>query len=721
MRRILLTGKNGQIGWELQRTLAPLGELVALDRRDMDLADLDAIRRVIRDVRPMLIVNAAAYTAVDQAEAEADLAMAINGVAPGVMAEEARNVGAAIIHYSTDYVFDGMNKRAYAEDDPPCPINVYGKTKLAGERMIQDVGVPHLIFRTSWLYGWRRANFLLTLLQLVRERKQLTVVKDQIGAPTWCRTLAEATAQVLAQCTKPHANWIPVIAERSGVYHFTASGEASRYAFAQAVFRYVSQPPVIGEFYKEQLPELKPGRLKEFAAPAPRPKNCVLSNRKIQTVFGITSPHWETTLSLCIDDLRASQGSDFSLHHVAATAKDRLSRTSTLGCRNIQDGDNMNDKLRKSIHLFVPKYRVDECVAGISECLETGWTGLGFKTIAFEDAWKGYTGLPYAHFINSNTAGLHLALEVLKLQRGWRDQDEVVTTPLTFVSTNHAILHARLRPVFADVDNSLCLDPTDVASKLTSRTRAVMFVGLGGNTGSYEEIVKLCREKGLALVLDAAHMAGTRLHGKHVGHDADVAVFSYHAVKNLPTADSGMFCFANEAGDHLARKLTWLGINKDTYTRTLEQGRYKWRYDVDEVGFKYHGNSIMAAIGLVQLRYLDSDNTYRRELAGLYKSRLADHSKIRLIPVADGCESATHLFQARVRNRDDLMLILNENNVYPGVHYRDNTEYRMYHYAEGTCRNARHASQELISLPLHLGLVKEDVDYVCDLLIKHAE
>jgi len=373
-----------------------------------------------------------------------------------------------------------------------------------------------------------------------------------------------------------------------------------------------------------------------------------------------------------------------------------------------------------TVQLFVPNFRVDECLAEIRECLEKGWTGLGFKTVAIEDAWKKYTDLSNAHFLSSNTVGLHLALELFKTKHGWADDDEVITTPLTFISTNHAILYAGLKPVFADVDEYLCLDPNSVAERITPKTRALMFVGIGGNTGQYEAIVRLCQRHGIKLILDAAHMSGTRLHGKHVGQEADAVVFSFQAVKNMPTADSGMICFKEKEDDERVRKLTWLGINKDTYARTATQGAYKWMYDVEEVGYKYHGNSIMAGIGLVQLRYLDQDNAYRRQLAAWYRQNFVGHDRITVVPVADGCESSTHLLQVRVKKRDAVMLALNEHQVYPGVHYRDNTEYRMYAYAEGTCPNAAKASQEIISLPLHMSLTKADVDMVSDLVIRYA-
>lgn len=373
-----------------------------------------------------------------------------------------------------------------------------------------------------------------------------------------------------------------------------------------------------------------------------------------------------------------------------------------------------------AIQLFVPNFRIQECLDEIKECLEKGWTGLGFKTNQFEEAWKAYTGLPNAHFLSSNTVGLHLAVEMLKTKHGWSDGDEVITTPLTFVSSNHAILYSNMSPVFADVDDSLCLDPESVESRITDRTRAVIFVGIGGNVGQYERVLRLCRDRGLIMILDAAHMSGTRFHGKHIGHDADVTVFSFQAVKNLPTADSGMICFRDSEDDQRARKMSWLGINKDTYARTATQGAYKWMYDVEEVGFKYHGNSIMAAMGLVQLKYLDNDNAYRRQLATWYEELIGGHGNVRTVPITKGCESSRHLFQIRVKNRDELMLALNEHEVYPGVHYRDNTEYRMYAHGKGQCPKAHQASNEILSLPMHMGVTRKDVEFIAGLVTRYA-
>ena len=295
MRKILLTGKNGQVGWELRRTLAPLGDVVAVGHQEMDLSDPDSIRRTIREVRPHLIVNSAAYTAVDKAESEPDLAMAINGVAPGIMAEEAKRLNAAIVHYSTDYVFDGTKKLPYIEDDAPNPLNVYGQTKLAGERAIQASGVPHLILRTSWVYGARGKNFLVTILRLARERSELKIVDDQIGAPTWCRMLAEVTSQMLSQhytsAARPSS-----IADISGLYHVVCGGHTSWYGLARKILE------VVSGHASHAMPELKPIPTTEYPTPAKRPLNSRLSTEKLKRMCGLIVPAWEESLMLCMNE-----------------------------------------------------------------------------------------------------------------------------------------------------------------------------------------------------------------------------------------------------------------------------------------------------------------------------------------------------------------------------------------------------------------------------------
>jgi dTDP-4-dehydrorhamnose reductase len=280
---------NGQVGFELARTLQGLGTVVAVDRATLDLSNPDQIRAVVRNVRPTLIVNPAAYTAVDKAEQEFDLAMRINGEAPGVLAEEAKKLGAALIHYSTDYVFDGTKNAPYVEDDSTNPQNVYGKSKLAGEQVIAESGCAHLILRTSWVYGTRGKNFLLTMLKLGAERPELRVVADQIGAPTWSNTIATSTSHIIAQgLAAKSSDWWR---ERSGVYHLTAAGETSWHGFAQAIF-----DVAMGE----KGPRVVPIGTSEYPVPAKRPANSRMSHRKLTETFGFSMPDWRDALRLCM-------------------------------------------------------------------------------------------------------------------------------------------------------------------------------------------------------------------------------------------------------------------------------------------------------------------------------------------------------------------------------------------------------------------------------------
>lgn len=285
--RILLTGAEGQLGWELQRALAPLGAMVALDRGAMDLSDPDRVRARVREIDPGLIVNAAAFTAVDRAEAEEAAAYAVNAVGPGVLAEEAKRSKAWFVHYSTDYVFDGEKSDAYTEEDQPNPLNVYGRSKLAGEAAVAAVGGQHLVFRTSWVYASRRSNFLQTMLRLGAEREELRVVDDQHGAPTWARMIAEATSLALVQVTRRQLEHPAV----TGTYHLTCGGSTSWHGFAQAIFNEASMP---------KPPRVAAITSAEYPTPARRPRNSVLSNTKFEQVFGVRLPHWRAALAACL-------------------------------------------------------------------------------------------------------------------------------------------------------------------------------------------------------------------------------------------------------------------------------------------------------------------------------------------------------------------------------------------------------------------------------------
>ena len=287
--RILLFGRIGQVGWELRRTLAPMSRLVCVDFPEVDFTRPDSIRRWIQDSAPDIIVNAAAYTAVDKAEKETALAMKINGEAPGIMAEEARARGALLVHYSTDYVFDGTKTSPYVEDDPPNPLSAYGRTKLAGDLAIQQAGGRHLIFRLCWVYGARGGNFMLTMMRLAREREQLRVVRDQFGCPTWSRLIAEATAQALLQVRTPDQ-----AAARSGLYHLCASGETSWHGFAEAIIELM---PAEGM----KCRAVNAIASAEYPTPARRPAYSAMSCAKLEQNFGLRLPDWRDSLQQVLE------------------------------------------------------------------------------------------------------------------------------------------------------------------------------------------------------------------------------------------------------------------------------------------------------------------------------------------------------------------------------------------------------------------------------------
>ena len=290
--KILLIGKNGQVGWELRRTLASLGEIVAVDFPEIDLSDEGSTRGWVRRVAPHAIINAAAYTAVDKAESEPELAMKINGTAPGYIAEEARVLSAFLIHYSSDYVFDGTKGEAYIESDATNPVNVYGLSKLAGDQNIQQVDGNYLILRTTWVYSMRQGGFVRKVLEWARKNPELHIVSDQVGSPTWARALAEVTAQLLAMSGGDLSGWL---SERKGLYHLGGRGTVSRFDWARKILEFDTSP-------NEQIArEIKPVLTKEVPTPAKRPLYSPVNCRLFADTFGICLPDWAVSLHLAME------------------------------------------------------------------------------------------------------------------------------------------------------------------------------------------------------------------------------------------------------------------------------------------------------------------------------------------------------------------------------------------------------------------------------------
>jgi len=290
--RILLLGKNGQLGWELHRTLQPLGKVFAVDYPEIDLTSPDSINKTVQEYQPELIINAAAYTDVDRAESEPEIARAVNGLAPGMLAEQAKTLGSALIHYSTDYVFDGKKGNPYIETDRPNPINVYGRSKLAGEHAVTKVGDVYLILRTSWVYSLRRNSFVTKVLRWSRQQKTLRIVSDQIGSPTWARMLAEITAQILAKAGGDVVHWID---DHKGIYHLAGNGHVSRLEWTQVILHYDPQK-------EDQITqETQPALTKVFPTPAQRPLFSALDCEHFKKIFDMRLPDWKKTLQLAME------------------------------------------------------------------------------------------------------------------------------------------------------------------------------------------------------------------------------------------------------------------------------------------------------------------------------------------------------------------------------------------------------------------------------------
>jgi dTDP-4-dehydrorhamnose reductase len=301
--KIGIIGRNGQLAWEAQQRFQGLGEIICAGRPEVDLTDIEGLRAEIRRIGPSVLVNAAAYSAVDQAESEREAAMKINSDAPAAMAEEAKRLGGLFITYSTDYVFDGKSTFPHKETDPTSPLNVYGASKLSGERAVEAVGGSYLIFRTSWVYGARGKNFLKTILKLAGERPELRIVDDQVGAPTWSRDLADATKKIIEQLvmksTEEKVSIGDALGNRHGIYHMTAGGSVSWCGFATAIVEEMGKRGL----GKGNLAKVVPIPASDYPTPAARPQNSRLCNDKLKNIFGVTLPQWRTSLGTVMDEL----------------------------------------------------------------------------------------------------------------------------------------------------------------------------------------------------------------------------------------------------------------------------------------------------------------------------------------------------------------------------------------------------------------------------------
>jgi len=348
------------------------------------------------------------------------------------------------------------------------------------------------------------------------------------------------------------------------------------------------------------------------------------------------------------------------------------------------------------LKLFNPVVRTEDCLAGIRDCLHQGSLGKSPVIDVFEKAWVSYSKLPLATYVNSGSSALLVALKVLTYAHNWEVGDEVVTTPFTWIATNYSIKENQLKPVFADIDSSLNLNPESVEKQITAKTKAIMFVGIGGSSLNLNNIIEIARKYGLVAIVDGAHLAGSFSGGIHVGGNADVVTFSFNATKNLSTPDGGMICFKDKYLDSLAKKFRYFGMNA---TNT----------EIRSSSYKYSGNSISAMMGIVGLKYLNEDNQKRSFIANEYDKVLSD------IAVKHSVNSSKHLYQIVIPNRNLLRNLLFNKGIGSGVHYRCCTDFTPFDKLEKK-DNAERLAQKVLSLPLHLGITKEDVSYICSIV-----
>lgn len=374
----------------------------------------------------------------------------------------------------------------------------------------------------------------------------------------------------------------------------------------------------------------------------------------------------------------------------------------------------------KKYQVLKPTFRTEECLAEIKECLEVGWSGMGFKTTQFEEEWSKYTGWEHSLFLNSNTSGLHLALEVIKANKG-KKKLRVASPAMTFISTNVVVHHCNAELIMIDCKDDLIIGVEEFEQALDgsnpNEIDVLFYVGIGGNFARLKELSNYCRQHGIVLVIDGAHMAGSKPNFS-LQQCADIMVYSFQAVKNLPTGDSGAICFNSESDYVLAKRLSWLGISKSTDMR-FNGGNYYWKYNVEEIGWKYNGNAVMASLALVGLKYLDEDNCKREINRKTYRKYLEGNRNLR--EIKHEAYSSNHVIQYEAFMRDDLMSFLYEKGIFCGVHYISNTLYESINPSKQSCPNSERLSERIISLPNTIDLNTDDIKYISSAIIEFYE
>ena len=377
----------------------------------------------------------------------------------------------------------------------------------------------------------------------------------------------------------------------------------------------------------------------------------------------------------------------------------------------------------KKYNVLKPVYDIDNIIKSIKVSLESGWTGDGGITKVFENQWSKYTGYKNSIYVNSCTAALHLALLVLKDK--YPRKRKVIVPDITFISSASVVLQSSLELILCDIDESLCLDPEALKKLVGDEILAVIFVGLGGNCQNLIKTSEICKAKNISLILDAAHMSGSKIapdYSPHLGEYSDYICYSFQAVKNLGIADSGMLCTQKQDSLQEISKYRWMGIDKTTYERTesLDKNIYKWEYEIDRLGYKYNGNALVASCCMAILPDLDKNNEYRRSLRKKYMKSFSSLDKIKVIPHLNENSTSGHLFQILLieskssNERNEFISKLNRHNIFPGVHYRSISKFNFYKKFGQNINNSNIISDKIISLPCHLDITISDIDFIVD-------
>ncbi len=694
---VLVLGSSGQVAQCLRDRLP---DARYLGRAELDLEHVEAVQERILAEQPSFIINAAAFTAVDQAEQEVERAWRINAHAVKAVAAAARTLAVPLLHLSTDYVFSGSTFRAYREADTPDPLGQYGASKLQGEReVLSGTDGVHYVLRTSWVFSEHGSNFVKTMLALAGTQTRLHVVADQYGRPTYAGDVADVIAAIVAR-------WRARDPLAPGCYHCASRGVTSWYQLALAVFEEAGRCGLL-----QRVPVVEPIAAEDYPTRARRPMRTILDTRRLESEMAWDARPWReglaTTLrALVIAGRRRGQADDaggWMPPPSGSTAAVPIKRSAPVPAASG----------RRFLVFGAPQIE-EQDIAEVVACLRSGWLGTGPRVARFEAAFSAYRGAPHAVAVNSCSAALHVSLLASGLEPG----DEVITSAMTFCATINAIVHAGLVPVLADVDPvTMNLDPADVRSRLTPRTRALLPVHFAGRPCDMRALGAIADQHDLKIIEDCAHAIEATYDDQAVGTFGDAGCFSFYVTKNITTGEGGMVLLKDAAALARIKTLALNGLSKDAWNRFGADGYA--HYDVVESGFKYNMTDMAAALGLKQLDRIEGSWARRRAIWQQYQAAFAGLPVDPPAEPDDNMRHAYHLFPILVEethcglSRDQFIAAMTARGIGVGVHYRSIPEHAYFRQRFGwrteDYPHATRIGQSTVSIPLSAGMSESDV------------